>query len=297
MKGIILAGGSGTRLAPLTNVVSKQLLPVYDKPMICYPLATLMNMGISEILIISTPDDTPNIEKYLGDGSRYGIHLSYKVQERPKGIADAFLIGEEFINNDNVCLILGDNIFHGTEVRQENIEHRLDLVKSGKIGGLVFAYNVSDPERYGVVEYDEQKDRALSIEEKPKKPKSNLAVTGLYIYDKDVVEIAKKIKPSDRGELEITDVNNYYLAKNKLSVVRLRRGFAWLDAGTPDSLLDSSSFIQTIEKRQGLKIACLEEVALMKKLIDRDKFKQISASFKKGSNYRKYLDLVLKTQK
>lgn len=294
MKGIILAGGNGTRLAPLTNVISKQLLPVYDKPMICYPLATLINIGIKDILIISTPQDTPNIEKFLGDGSDYGIKLSYKVQEKAKGIAEAFLIGEKFIGDDNVCLILGDNIFHGTEIRQENLQNRINKIESGEIGGLVFAYNVSDPERYGVVEYDEQKDRAISIEEKPKKPKSNLAVTGLYIYDKNVVKITKNLKPSDRGELEITDVNNEYLKQNKLSVVRLRRGFAWLDAGTPDSLLDSSNFIQTIEKRQGLKIACLEEIALMRKLINKDQFIELSKKYKKGSDYRKYLDLFLK---
>lgn len=295
MKGIILAGGNGTRLAPLTNVISKQLLPVYDKPMICYPLATLINIGISEILIISTPQDTPNIEKFLGDGSDYGITLTYKVQEKAQGIAEAFLIGEDFIGDDNVCLILGDNIFHGTEIRQENLQDRIAKVENGEIGGLVFAYNVSDPERYGVVEYDEEKDRAISIEEKPKKPKSNLAVTGLYIYDKNVVEITKKLQPSDRGELEITDVNNEYLKQNKLSVVRLRRGFAWLDAGTPDSLLDSSNFIQTIEKRQGLKIACLEEIALMRKLISKEQFSKLKNSYKKGSDYRKYLDLLLKT--
>lgn len=295
MKGIILAGGNGTRLAPLTNVISKQLLPVYDKPMICYPLATLINIGIEEILIISTPQDTPNIEKFLGDGSSYGIKLSYKVQENASGIAEAFLIGEDFIQNDNVCLILGDNIFHGSEVRQENLQNKINQIENKEIGGLVFAYNVSDPERYGVVEYDVNKDRAISIEEKPKQPKSNLAVTGLYIYNNSVVEITKNLKPSDRGELEITDVNNAYLQKNELSVVRLRRGFAWLDAGTPDSLLDSSNFIHTIEKRQGLKIACLEEIALMRKLISREKFIELSERYKKGSDYRNYLDLLLKT--
>ena len=294
MKGIILAGGNGTRLAPLTNVISKQLLPVYDKPMICYPLATLLNIGIKEILIISTPNDTPHIEKFLGDGSNYGIKLSYKVQDKASGIAEAFLIGEDFINNDNVCLILGDNIFHGNEIRQENLKDKIEKIENGEIGGLVFSYNVSDPERYGVVEYDEEKDLAISIEEKPKNPKSNLAVTGLYIYDKNVVEITKKLKPSDRGELEITDVNNAYLKNGKLSVVKLRRGFAWLDAGTPDSLLDSSNFIQTIEKRQGLKIACLEELALMRKFITKDEFIEASKKYKKGSDYRNYLDLVLK---
>jgi len=295
MKGIILAGGNGTRLAPLTNVISKQLLPVYDKPMICYPLATLINLGIKEILIISTPQDTPNIEKFLGDGSDYGIKLVYKVQEEANGIAEAFLIGEDFIKKDNVCLILGDNIFYGSEIRQENIQDRIEKIKNNEIGGLVFAYNVSDPERYGVVEYDEKKDRAISIEEKPKKPKSNLAVTGLYIYNNDVVSITKKIKPSDRGELEITDVNNAYLKNKKLSIVKLRRGFAWLDAGTPDSLLDSSQFIQTIEKRQGLKIACLEEICYNKGLIDKEQLSTLTKRYKTGSGYRKYLNDFLKT--
>ena len=248
MKGIILAGGSGTRLAPLTNVISKQLLPVYDKPMICYPLATLMNLGIKDILIISTPQDTPNIEKFLGDGSAYGLKLSYIVQDQPKGIAEAFLLGEKFIGKQNVCLILGDNIFYGAEVNRESIEDKLKQIESKKIGGLVFAYHVSDPERYGVVEFHEDGEKALSIEEKPKHPKSNLAVTGLYIYNSDVVKITKNLKPSDRGELEITDVNNAYLKEKKLGIVKLKRGFAWLDAGTPDSLLEASTFTSTIFK-------------------------------------------------
>ncbi len=288
MKGIILAGGSGTRLAPLTNVISKQLLPVYDKPMICYPLATLMNLNIKEILIISTPQDTPNIEKFLGDGSDYGLSLSYVAQDEPKGIAEAFLIGEKFIQNENVCLILGDNIFYGAEINRENLEDKISQIKSGKIGGLVFAYHVSDPERYGVVEFDEN-EKALSIEEKPKHPKSNFAVTGLYIYNCDVVKITKNIKPSDRGELEITDVNIAYLKEKKLGIIKLRRGFAWLDAGTPDSLLEASIFIHTIEKRQGLKVACLEEMAFNKGFINEKQFRVLKQKYKKGSPYRNYL--------
>lgn len=292
MKGIILAGGSGTRLAPLTNVISKQLLPVYDKPMICYPLATLMNLDIKEILIISTPQDTPNIEKFLGDGSEYGIKLSYKIQEHPKGIAEAFLLGEEFIDKSNVCLILGDNIFYGAEINRSSLNEKISQVESGEIGGLVFSYHVSDPERYGVVDLDEKTGKALSIEEKPKNPKSNLAVTGLYIYDSNVVEITKNIKPSARGELEITDVNNAYLAQDKLGVIKLKRGFAWLDAGTHDSLLEASQFIHTIEKRQGLKIACLEELALNKGFIDLVAFDKLIEKYKKGSTFRSYLEQI-----
>jgi glucose-1-phosphate thymidylyltransferase len=291
MKGIILAGGSGTRLAPLTNIISKQLLPVYDKPMICYPLATLMNLNIKEILIISTPQDTPNIEKFLGDGSDYGLNLSYAAQDEPKGIAEAFLIGEKFIQNENVCLILGDNIFYGAEINHENLEDKISQVKSGEIGGLVFAYHISDPERYGVVEFDEN-DRVLSIEEKPKNPKSNFAVTGLYIYDSNVAQITKGLKPSARGELEITDVNNAYLQMQKLGVIKLKRGFAWLDAGTPDSLLESSQFIHTIEKRQGQKIACIEEMAFIKGFIDAKHFNFLKEKYKKGSPYRNYLETI-----
>lgn len=290
MKGIILAGGSGTRLAPLTNVISKQLLPVYDKPMICYPLATLMNLGIKEILIISTPQDAPNIEKFLGDGSNYGLKLSYLVQAEPKGIAEAFLLGEKFIGKQNVCLILGDNIFYGAEINRESIAEKLAQIESKKIGGLVFAYHVSDPERYGVVEFDEKSHKAISIEEKPKHPKSNLAVTGLYIYNSDVVKITKNLKPSARGELEITDVNNAYLKNKKLGIVKLKRGFAWLDAGTPDSLLEASTFIHTIEKRQGLKVACIEEMAFNKKFIDLKQFNFLKQNYKKGSPYRAYLE-------
>lgn len=294
MKGIILAGGSGTRLAPLTNIISKQLLPVYDKPMICYPLASLMSLGITEILIISTPQDTPNIEKFLGDGSDYGIKLSYAIQDQPKGIAEAFLIGEKFIGSSNVCLILGDNIFYGSEISRANLQDKIDQLEKKEIGGFVFAYHVSDPERYGVVDFSKNDENiATSIEEKPLKPKSNWAVTGIYIYDNSVIEISKNIKPSARGELEITDVNNAYLSQNRLGVVKLRRGFAWLDAGTPDSLLEASQFIHTIEKRQGLKIACLEEMALRKDFIDKEQFQLLVLKYKKGSPYRNYLESLI----
>jgi glucose-1-phosphate thymidylyltransferase len=294
MKGIILAGGSGTRLAPLTNIISKQLLPVYDKPMICYPLASLMSLGIKEILIISTPQDTPNIEKFLGNGSDYGIKLSYAIQDQPKGIAEAFLIGEKFIGDSNVCLILGDNIFYGSEISRLNLQDKIDQLEKKEIGGFVFAYHVSDPERYGVVDFSKNDENiATSIEEKPLKPKSNWAVTGIYIYDNSVIEISKNIKPSARGELEITDVNNSYLSQNRLGVIKLRRGFAWLDAGTPDSLLEASQFIHTIEKRQGLKIACLEEMALRKEFIDKEKFQLLVLKYKKDSPYRNYLESLI----
>ena len=293
MKGIILAGGSGTRLAPLTNVMSKQLLPVYDKPMICYSLATLMSIGIRQILIISTPQDLPNIERFLGDGRDLGIRISYEVQDQPKGIAEAFIIGEKFIGKDRVCLVLGDNIFYGAEIGVEGLQNKFNEMNNNEIDAFIFAYQVSDPERYGVVEFDKQhQDLAISIEEKPKDPKSNWAVTGFYIYDNQVVEIAKNLKPSDRGELEITDVNKAYLAKKKLGIIKLGRGFAWLDAGTPDSLLDSAQFIQTIEKRQGLKIACLEELAFNKGFIDKAKLEKLAEKYKKGSDYRNYLDKI-----
>lgn len=282
MKGIILAGGSGTRLAPMTSVVSKQMLPIYDKPMIFYPLSVLMLAGIREILIISTPRDLPMIESLLGDGKKLGLSLSYKVQPKPEGIAQAFLIGEEFIGKSPVCLILGDNIFYGQTVGEKALE-------AGKItsGARVFAYRVSDPERYGVVEMDAS-GKALSIEEKPKQPKSNYAVTGLYFYDNEVVTIAKNMKPSARGELEITAVNDAYLKQGNLSVEVLGRGTAWLDTGTPDSLLAASQYVQTIEARQGLKIACLEEVALHRGFISKAQFAELAANY--GNNdYGNYL--------
>jgi len=291
MKGIILAGGSGTRLAPLTNVMSKQLLPVYDKPMICYPLATLMSIGIRQILIISTPQDLPNIEKFLGDGRDLGIEIQYKVQDEPRGIADAFIVGAKFIGQDSVSLILGDNIFYGSEISSHNLQENFNKVQTGEIGAYVFAYHVSDPQRYGVVEFDD-KDLAVGIEEKPKNPKSNWAATGFYIYNNQVVEIAKNLVPSARGEIEITDVNKFYLDHKKLGVIKLKRGFAWLDAGTPDSLLDAAQFIQTIEKRQGLKIACLEELSYHQGFIDKTKLEKLAERYKKSSDYRKYLDNI-----
>jgi glucose-1-phosphate thymidylyltransferase len=284
MKGIILAGGSGTRLYPLTKGVSKQLLPVYDKPMIYYPLSVLMLAGIQEILIISTPEDLPNFEKLLGDGSDIGIKLLYKEQPSPDGLAQAFIIGEDFIGNDDVCLVLGDNIFYGYGFSGILQNARKNLSNGNS---TVFGYYVNDPERYGVAEYD-KKGNVISIEEKPSDPKSNFAVVGLYFYTNDVVEIAKKIKPSQRGELEITSVNQEYLKQQNLKVELLGRGFAWLDTGTHDSLMEAGQFIETIEKRQGLKVACLEEIAFRMKYIDKIQLNKLAEPLKKNG-YGQYL--------
>ncbi|WP_339790460.1 glucose-1-phosphate thymidylyltransferase RfbA [Paenibacillus sp. FSL R7-0313] len=286
MKGIILAGGSGTRLYPLTRSISKQLIPIYDKPMIYYPLSILMLAGIREILIISTPEDTPRFQQLLGDGSELGIQLTYEIQSSPNGIAEAFIIGESFIGDDSVALILGDNIFYGHGLTK--------LVKEASErshGATVFGYNVKDPERFGVVEFNKE-GKAISIEEKPEKPKSSYAVTGLYFYDNRVVEFAKKIEPSPRGELEITDINNAYLQANELNVTLLGRGFAWLDTGTHESLLEASQFIETIERRQNQKVACLEEIAFRNGYISTGQLRKLAEPLKKNAYGQYLLDIV-----
>lgn len=282
MKGIILAGGSGTRLYPLTKATSKQLMPIYDKPMIYYPMSTLMLAGIKDILIISTPDDTPRFEQLFGDGSDLGLNLEYKVQKQPNGLAEAFIIGEDFIGEDSVCLILGDNIYYGG-----GLSKLLQRSAEKEVGATVFGYHVNDPERFGVVEFDKNM-KALSIEEKPEKARSNYAVTGLYFYDNKVVEIAKKIEPSHRGELEITDINKAYLEAGELEVEIMGRGYAWLDTGTHESLLEAGTFVETIEKRQNLKVACLEEISYRMGYITREQLIELAQPLKKNG-YGQYM--------
>jgi len=290
MKGIILAGGAGTRLSPLTKAVSKQLIPVYDKPMIYYPLSTLMLAGIRDILIISTPQDLPRFRDLLGDGKEIGLNFSYQEQPKPEGIAQAFIIGEDFMGNDSVCLILGDNLFYG-----HNFSKTLQKVAQLKEGAYIFGYWVSDPQRYGIVEFN-QDNEVISIEEKPKVPKSNYAVPGLYFYDNEVIDIAKGLKPSARGELEITEVNLAYLRKGNLKVEILGRGYAWLDTGTPDSLLDASNYIATMERRQGLKIGCIEEVAFRMGFIDGRQLEKIINQLP-NNGYKDYLEIILREER
>ncbi|QIG37183.1 Glucose-1-phosphate thymidylyltransferase [Ligilactobacillus salivarius] len=289
MKGIVLAGGSGTRLYPITKGISKQLIPIYDKPMIYYPLSTLMLAGITDILVISTPEYTPLFEQLLGDGSDIGISLTYKVQEKPNGLAEAFILGADFIGDDTVCLILGDNIYYGS-----GLSKLVQEAAKKTDGATVFGYHVNDPERFGVVEFDDNM-KALSIEEKPENPKSNYAVTGLYFYDNTVVEKAKNLKPSDRGELEITDINKLYLDEGKLDVKLMGRGYAWLDTGTHDSMMEAASFIATIQKRQNLKVACLEEIAYRMGYISKEKLVELAQPMKKN-DYGKYLLRLTKEQ-
>ena len=288
MKGIVLAGGSGTRLFPITKGVSKQLLPIYDKPMIYYPISVLMLAGIREILIISTPEDMAGYQRLLSDGSQFGVHFTYEIQPSPDGLAQAFLIGESFIGDDDVCLILGDNIYFG-----ESFSQKLERATDTTCGATVFGYQVTDPERFGVVEFDDD-FKAISIEEKPKNPKSNYAVTGLYFYDNSVIEMAKQIRPSERGELEITAINQLYLEQDRLKVELLGRGFAWLDTGTHESLMDASNFVYTIEKRQGLKVACLEEIAYRKGWVNKADLQELVKPLSK-TGYGQYIQRLIET--